>query len=81
MPAISAPAKLLVTGSNGFVAAATCSLLVERGYNVVGTVRSTSKGEYLKSLLGDKFSYVIVEDIEPVCRTVNIILLLTPEQS
>ncbi|KIO32647.1 hypothetical protein M407DRAFT_212627 [Tulasnella calospora MUT 4182] len=67
MPIVSPPAKVLVTGASGFIAAWLCKTLLEKGYSVVGTVRSESKGDYLKDLFkdfGDKFSYIIVEDIE-----------------
>jgi len=67
MPAIAPPAKVLVTGASGFVAVWVTRTLLEKGFSVVGTVRSDSKGEYLKNLYkdhGDKFSYVIVDDIE-----------------
>lgn len=44
--------------------------VLQKGFRVRGTVRSKEKGEYLKNLytksgLGDKFEYVIVEDVEP----------------
>lgn len=66
MPAIKAPATVLVTGASGFIAVWVCKALLEAGYTVRGTVRSTSKGDYLVNLFkpyGDKFRYVIVEDI------------------
>ncbi|KAG8876481.1 methylglyoxal reductase (NADPH-dependent) gre2 [Tulasnella sp. 331] len=70
MAPVLAPAKVLVTGASGFIAAWVCKTLLDHGYHVVGTVRSTSKGEYLQKLFEkdghgkDKFSFVIVEDIE-----------------
>ncbi|KAG8932119.1 methylglyoxal reductase (NADPH-dependent) gre2 [Tulasnella sp. 408] len=67
MPNVSPPAKVLVTGASGFIAAWICQTLLDKGYSVVGTVRSESKGDYLKDLFkdfGDKFSYVIVKDID-----------------
>ncbi|KAF8335947.1 NAD-binding protein [Cantharellus anzutake] len=64
MPPISTGARILVTGANGFIAAQTCSTLTQRGHTVIGTVRSKSKGEYLKKVIGDKFDYVVVENIE-----------------
>jgi len=65
MPAVPAPAKVLVTGASGFIAVQLCSDLLKRGYTVVGTVRSIPKGEYLVKLHGsDRFSFVIVEDNE-----------------
>ncbi|KAG9015707.1 methylglyoxal reductase (NADPH-dependent) gre2 [Tulasnella sp. 427] len=66
MPTVAAPAKVLVTGASGYIAVWVCKTLLEKGYSVVGTVRSDSKGEKLKELFKDydgKFSYVIVEDI------------------
>lgn len=66
MPAIKAPAKVLVTGASGFIAVWVCKTFLEAGYTVRGTVRSPSKGDYLKELFkshGDKFEYVIVKDI------------------
>lgn len=56
---------VLVSGASGFVAAHTVQQLIQRGYNVVGTVRSVEKGEYIKKISGnpDKFSYEIVKDI------------------
>ncbi|KAG8951127.1 methylglyoxal reductase (NADPH-dependent) gre2 [Tulasnella sp. 424] len=66
MPVVAPPAKVLVTGASGYIAAWVCKTLLDKGYSVVGTVRSDSKGEKLKELFksyDDKFSYVIVEDI------------------
>ncbi|KAI0260559.1 NAD-P-binding protein [Gloeopeniophorella convolvens] len=65
MPAVSAPAKVLVTGASGFLAAWVVKALLEAGYAVRGTVRSASKGEHLKALFGGKgdFEIVIVEDM------------------
>ncbi|KAG9029659.1 methylglyoxal reductase (NADPH-dependent) gre2 [Tulasnella sp. JGI-2019a] len=62
--------KVLVTGASGFIGAWVCKTLLEKGYHVVGTVRSPAKGAYLERLfekdgLGkDHFSFVIVDDIE-----------------
>lgn len=44
MPAVSAPSTILVTGANGFIAVATVKTLIERGFKVIGTVRTASKG-------------------------------------
>ncbi|KAB5594063.1 NADPH-dependent aldehyde reductase ARI1 [Ceratobasidium theobromae] len=66
MPAIKAPATVLVTGANGFIAVWVCKTFLDAGYTVRGTVRSASKGDYLVNLFksyGDKFQYVVVEDI------------------
>ncbi|CAE6401041.1 unnamed protein product [Rhizoctonia solani] len=66
MTAIKAPATVLVTGASGFIAVWVVKTFLEAGYSVRGTVRSTPKGDYLVDLFksyGDKFQYVIVEDI------------------
>lgn len=66
MPAIKAPATVLVTGASGFIAVWVCKTFLEAGYTVRGTVRSAGKGDYLANLFksyGDKFQYVIVKDI------------------
>ncbi|KDN49976.1 hypothetical protein RSAG8_01312, partial [Rhizoctonia solani AG-8 WAC10335] len=66
MTAIKAPATVLVTGASGFIAVWVVKTFLEAGYSVRGTVRSASKGDYLVNLFksyGDKFQYVIVEDI------------------
>lgn len=55
---------VLVSGASGFIALHTVKSLLQKGYTVVGSVRSTEKGETLKKLLNnDKFSYEIVKDI------------------
>ena len=69
MPAVSAPAKALVTGANGYIAAWVVRTLLDEGYSVLGTVRSAGKGEHLKKIFashGDRFSVVVVEDITRV---------------
>lgn len=67
MPAIN-NGKILVTGASGFVAAWVCKTLLENSFEVVGTVRTADKGDYLVKKLKDlvpagKFSYIVVEDI------------------
>ncbi|EPQ27590.1 uncharacterized protein PFL1_04728 [Pseudozyma flocculosa PF-1] len=67
MPAIGPDSHVLVTGASGFIAVWCCHQLLERGHRVRGTVRSQEKGEYLAALFqrfGDKFSFVIAEDLE-----------------
>ncbi|KAA1471686.1 D-lactaldehyde dehydrogenase [Dentipellis sp. KUC8613] len=66
MSPISAPAKVLVTGANGFVATWLVKTLLEKGYTVRGTIRSESKGAHLRKIFkayGDKLELVIVPDI------------------
>ncbi|KAG8746266.1 methylglyoxal reductase (NADPH-dependent) gre2 [Ceratobasidium sp. 414] len=69
MPSIEAPAKILVTGSNGYFAGHAVKDLLECGYTVVGTVRSANKGDELAKLFaeyGDRFSYAVVPNITKV---------------
>lgn len=67
MPAISTPAKVLVTGASGFLGTHVVKALINSGFSVRGTVRSTSKGEYLEKLFGgETFEYAVVEDMEQV---------------
>lgn len=55
--------KVFVTGANGFIAQHIVVALLERGYAVVGAVRSAAKGEALARDLGSKrFSYEVVPD-------------------
>lgn len=37
MPAVAAPAKVLVTGASGFLATHVVKTLLDEGYSVVGT--------------------------------------------
>ncbi|ORX38574.1 D-lactaldehyde dehydrogenase [Kockovaella imperatae] len=65
MPVISKGNLVLVTGASGFVGSHVSQHFLKGGFKVRGTVRSESKGEYLKKLFkndGD-FDYVIVDDI------------------
>ncbi|VDC02783.1 unnamed protein product [Peniophora sp. CBMAI 1063] len=66
MPAVKAPAKALVTGANGYLAAWIVRHLLEQGYNVRGTVRNAEKGEALKRAFAEfegKLEYTIVKDV------------------
>ena len=66
MVAISPPAKVLVTGANGYLATWVVKKYLEAGYSVRGTVRSLSKSAFLKDKFGhygDRFELVVVEDI------------------
>ena len=69
MPAIAPGSKVLVTGANGFAAIHIVDILLKKGYSVRATIRSESKGTYLKKLFekyGDKLELVIVPDITKV---------------
>ncbi|KAI0262294.1 D-lactaldehyde dehydrogenase [Gloeopeniophorella convolvens] len=66
MVAVPAPAKVLVSGTNGYVAVWVAQKYLEAGYSVRGTVRSATKSAFLKDTFakyGDRFELVVVEDI------------------
>jgi nucleoside-diphosphate-sugar epimerase len=66
MVAISAPAKVLVTGANGYLATWVVKKYLEAGYSVRGTVRSLSRSAFLVDKFanyGDRFELIAVEDI------------------
>ncbi|VDB82642.1 unnamed protein product [Peniophora sp. CBMAI 1063] len=67
MPAVPAPAKVLVSGVNGYVGMWVAETYLAEGYSVRGTVRSVSRaGKHIKetfSKYGDKFELVEVKDI------------------
>lgn len=59
------PETVFITGASGYIAQNIAVQLAAKGYNIVGTVRTTAKGEYLvQQLGGDKFSYEIVTDLD-----------------
>ncbi|OBZ78502.1 hypothetical protein A0H81_02128 [Grifola frondosa] len=67
MPAVLPGSKVLVTGANGFVANWLVRTLLQEGFAVRGTVRTASKGEYLKHMFkshGNKLELVVIPDIE-----------------
>jgi hypothetical protein len=73
MPAVYPPAKVLVSGANGFVGIWVVRNLLRRGYSVRGTVRSLEKGDYLKQKFEryeDRLEIIVVEDVTQVrfCR-------------
>lgn len=56
--------SVFVSGATGYIAQHIVQQLLAKGYKVVGTVRSASKGDKLKeNLKSENFSYEIVEDI------------------
>ena len=66
MVAVLPPAKVLVTGANGFLAVYTVQKYLQAGYSVRGTVRSLSKSAFLTEKFSDyggRFELVVVEDI------------------
>jgi nucleoside-diphosphate-sugar epimerase len=71
MPSVIKGSKVLVSGANGYIAMWVVRTLLERGFQVRGTVRTEDKGkfmiEYFKSLgYGDKLEVVVVDDIVKV---------------
>jgi len=73
MTVVPAPAKVLVTGANGYVAMWLVRILLEQGYTVRGTVRTADKGKHLTEYFGkrgfgpDKLEMVVVADITEAC--------------
>jgi nucleoside-diphosphate-sugar epimerase len=66
MVAVYPPAKVLVTGANGYLATWVTKKYLEAGYSVRGTVRSLSKSAFLTNKFarhGDRFELVVVQDI------------------
>lgn len=58
-------ASVFISGATGFIAQHIDKLLLEKGYKVVGTVRSEAKGEHLSKLLNSSnFTYEVVPDVE-----------------
>ncbi|KAK6204915.1 protein induced by osmotic stress [Scheffersomyces amazonensis] len=58
---------VFVSGATGFIAQQTIVQLLQKGYNVVGSVRSTEKGETLaKNLNNSKFHYAIVKGLSEI---------------
>ncbi|RCK54745.1 putative NADPH-dependent methylglyoxal reductase GRP2 [Candida viswanathii] len=61
--------SVFVSGASGYIAQELVKQLIQKGYKVVGTVRSTTKGDSLKSnlstagLASGNFSYEVVPDI------------------
>jgi uncharacterized protein YbjT (DUF2867 family) len=66
MPSISAPAKVLVTGANGYLATWMIRYLLERGYSVRGAVRSLAKAEHIQKMFrpyGSAFEIAVVSEL------------------
>lgn len=57
--------SVFVSGATGYIAQHIVKTLLENNYKVVGSVRSTEKGEKLKKLLqSTNFNYEVVNDIQ-----------------
>ena len=68
MSAIPDGSLVLVTGANGFIGSHVADQFLTVGYRVRGTVRSESKGAWLKQLFDrkygpNKFEIAIVPDM------------------
>ena len=68
MPTVNPPAKVLVTGANGYIAAWIVKDLLDQGYAVRGTVRSDQKTTHLRNIFRaevdeGRLEFVTVADI------------------
>ncbi|KAL1938000.1 hypothetical protein VTO73DRAFT_12011 [Trametes versicolor] len=70
MPTLSPPATILVTGANGYVGCWVVRALLEKGYTVLGAVRTKEKADALFSLISSKhpsraraFDCLLIPDI------------------
>lgn len=68
MPTVKPPAKILVTGANGYIAVWTVKDFLDQGYAVRGTVRSEQKTTHLRKIFKKevdegRLELVIVADI------------------
>jgi nucleoside-diphosphate-sugar epimerase len=69
MPAISSTDKVLVTGTNEYIALWIAKVLLERGNSVRVAVSSDSEGDRMKQPLescGDRLELVVVPEITKV---------------
>lgn len=65
---------VLVTGASGYLALHIVKQLLDGGYKVVGSVRTTAKGEKLAKDLNNKnFKFDIVDDLENKEAIVNFV--------
>ena len=68
MPAITS-GKILVTGANGFIGRWIVKDLLENGFTVRATVRSSDKADVLKPIFpgtDDRLEFVVIEDLAAV---------------
>ncbi|KAF8873079.1 D-lactaldehyde dehydrogenase [Infundibulicybe gibba] len=66
MPALRTPAKVLVTGANGYLGMWIVRTLLERGFAVRAAVRSADKGTFITNTFKDRkdmVDFAVVEDI------------------
>lgn len=57
---------VFVSGATGYIAQFVVMQLIEKGYKVIGSVRSEAKGNLLQQRFGENFDYEIVTDIAEV---------------
>lgn len=76
MPTLSPPATVLVTGANGYVGCWVVRALLEKGYTVLGAVRTKEKADALFTLISSKhpscaraFDCLVIPDIAAVSTT------------
>ncbi|EMD31210.1 hypothetical protein CERSUDRAFT_69472 [Gelatoporia subvermispora B] len=87
MPPCSPPARVLVTGANGYIGLWVIRFLLQRGFSVRGIVRNVEKGHTLERLLHSKesqtaqsFEFAIVDDLtkerifDEVVRDVDVVI-------
>ena len=56
---------IFVTGATGYIAKHIIKLALQKGYKVIGTVRTSAKGEEVKKLFNNpNFEYEVVEFLE-----------------
>lgn len=53
--AIPKGSTVLVTGANGYLASHVVDQFLQRGFNVRGTIRDTTKGSWLTDLFAQKY--------------------------
>lgn len=56
---------IFISGATSFISQHIIKLLLEKEYNVIGSVRTAAKGDHLVKLFGSKFTYEVVPDVEP----------------
>ncbi|KAK6459515.1 protein induced by osmotic stress [Scheffersomyces xylosifermentans] len=56
--------SVFVSGATGFLAQQIITLLIAKDYKVVGSVRSSEKGEKLKKAYGTNFQYEVIPVLE-----------------
>ncbi|KAH9044030.1 hypothetical protein EDB84DRAFT_1638233 [Lactarius hengduanensis] len=75
MVAVSPPAKVLVTGANGYLAVWIVKKYLEAGYSVRGTVRSLSKSAFLDEQFaeyGKRLELVVaIKDVDVIAHTAS----------